>query len=209
MPAKRPVRSNTPAKSSKSPESAASKTFSDVAGKSGAVAAIAFLAICIVTAAIVMAVRDASHPVEVSAADAHAATVAAESTRRDAPPVAKVKAPVATEKTRAAETAAKRSSDTSAPKAPTTLSATVTVAGCLERADNGFRLKDTSGADAPRSRSWKSGFFKKSPASIQLVDAANGLRLADHVGRRVSVTGTLIDREMRAHSLQRVQGGCK
>ena len=37
----------------------------------------------------------------------------------------------------------------------------VTVTGCLERTDEGFRMKDTSGADAPKSRSWKSGFLKK------------------------------------------------
>ena len=34
--------------------------------------------------------------------------------------------------------------------------APVTVTGCLERTDAGFRMKDTAGAEAPKSRSWKS-----------------------------------------------------
>jgi hypothetical protein len=84
----------------------------------------------------------------------------------------------------------------------------MTVTGCLERTDDGFRMKDTSGADAPKARSWKSGFLKKGAAAVDVVDPARSLRLADHVGRRVSVTGTLVDREMRARSLRRL-GACK
>ena len=53
------------------------------------------------------------------------------------------------------------------PEAPTApAAAPVTVAGCLERADETFRLKNTQGPDAPKARSWKSGFLKKSPTSI-------------------------------------------
>jgi hypothetical protein len=91
----------------------------------------------------------------------------------------------------------------SAPKSPA-----VTITGCLERDDQTFRLKDTEGAEAPRSRSWKTGFLKKGSASIEVVDAANRLKLTDHVGQRVTVTGTLVDREMRARSLQRVSPSC-
>jgi cytoskeletal protein RodZ len=101
--------------------------------------------------------------------------------------------------------------------APVTTTAEVTVAakappvtltGCLERTDEGFRMTDTAGAEAPKSRSWKSGFLKKGPATLDVVDPARSLQLADHVGRRVSVTGTLVDREMRARSLRRL-GACK
>jgi len=84
-----------------------------------------------------------------------------------------------------------------------------TVSGCLERSDESFRLKDTSGTDAPKARSWKSGFLRKSAASIDVVDAMHRLRLANHVGQRVSVTGTLEDRSMQARSLQRIAGSCK
>lgn len=87
-------------------------------------------------------------------------------------------------------------------------SAPVTITGCLERADETFRLKDTAGADAPKSRSWKSGFLKKGLASIEIVDTAHKLKLPDHVGQRISVTGRLVDREMQVRSLQRVAASC-
>jgi hypothetical protein len=86
--------------------------------------------------------------------------------------------------------------------------AAVTVTGCLERHDETFRLKDTTGLDAPKSRSWRSGFLKKGSASIEVVDAANRLKLTDHIGQRVSVTGVLVDREIRLRSLQRVKTSC-
>ncbi len=85
----------------------------------------------------------------------------------------------------------------------------VTIAGCLERDGDGFRLKDTTGNAAPKSRSWKSGFLKKGTPRIQLIDAANRLTLGAHVGQRVSVSGTLNDREMQARSLQRVSTSCE
>jgi hypothetical protein len=84
----------------------------------------------------------------------------------------------------------------------------VTITGCLEGADETFRLTDTTGADAPKSRSWKSGFLRKGSASIDIVDAANRLKLRDHVGQRVTVTGTLVDREMQVRSLKRITASC-
>jgi hypothetical protein len=84
----------------------------------------------------------------------------------------------------------------------------VTITGCLERDDNSFRLKETAGDNAPKSRSWKSGFLKKGPAPVAVVDASNRLKLQSHVGERVSVTGTLVDREMQGRSLQRVASNC-
>jgi hypothetical protein len=84
----------------------------------------------------------------------------------------------------------------------------VMLTGCLERHDKSFRLKDTSGADAPKSRSWKSGFLKKSSSSIDLVDASKTLKLTQHVGRRVRVSGTLVEREMQVSSLARVAASC-
>jgi hypothetical protein len=86
--------------------------------------------------------------------------------------------------------------------------ASVTLTGCLERDDKTYRLKDTSGDAAPKSRSWKSGFLKKSAASLEVVDASHTLKLPSHVGQRVSVTGIIADREMRVRSLQRVAASC-
>jgi hypothetical protein len=87
-------------------------------------------------------------------------------------------------------------------------SAAVTITGCLERDDETFHLKNTEGAEAPKSRSWKSGFLKKSSASIEVVDAANRLKLPNYVGQRVSVTGVLVEREMQARTLRRVSNSC-
>ena len=84
----------------------------------------------------------------------------------------------------------------------------VTISGCLERDGDGFSLKDTAGANAPKMRSWKKGFLKKGAANIELLDSANRLKFKDHVGHRVSVTGILNDREMQARSMQRVPGVC-
>jgi hypothetical protein len=84
----------------------------------------------------------------------------------------------------------------------------VTMTGCLELTKDTFRLNDTTGADAPKARSWKSGFLKKNSASIRVVDAANRLQLPTHVGQRVSVTGTLVDREMKVRSLKRIAATC-
>jgi hypothetical protein len=87
--------------------------------------------------------------------------------------------------------------------------APVTITGCLERDDETFRLKDTSGADAPRSRSWKSAFLTKGPAAVEVVDASRRLKLTNHVGQRISVTGTLSDGEMQIRSLRRIAASCK
>jgi hypothetical protein len=84
----------------------------------------------------------------------------------------------------------------------------VTITGCLEVDDDAFWLKETSGTDAPKSRSWKSGFFRKRSASVEVVDETDALKLSNYVGQRVAATGTLADRRMQAHSLRRVSASC-
>jgi hypothetical protein len=200
MPAKRSVRSNT----TKAAKPVSVKTpggFNSIGA-----GAIALVAICLVTAAIVMAMRDGSDPAQIAAVDTQAAVVA--NTTPEHTPVASKVRPAATPAAAAAN-ATTSDATAAAPTPSASLSATVTVAGCLERADNGFRLKDTSGEDAPKSRSWKSGFFKKSSARLALSDPTNAAHLARHLGQRVSVTGTLIDRAMVVHSLRSVAVSCK
>jgi hypothetical protein len=85
---------------------------------------------------------------------------------------------------------------------------TVTITGCLELEEETFWLKEASGGDALKSRSWRSGFLKKRPPSIKLVDATNALRLPSHVGQRVAATGTLMNRDLQASSLRRVAASC-
>lgn len=84
-----------------------------------------------------------------------------------------------------------------------------TITGCLEFDDDKFRLKDTEGENAPKSRSWRSGFLRRSNARIDVIDEANRLQLSTHVGHRVTLTGTLVEREMQARSLQMVAEACE
>jgi hypothetical protein len=90
------------------------------------------------------------------------------------------------------------------------LSVATTITGCLELRDDGmFQLKDTDGESAPKTRSWKSGFIKKSSAKIDVFDAGNRLKLGNHVGSRVSLSGMLDDRQLRARSLESTSESCK
>jgi hypothetical protein len=85
--------------------------------------------------------------------------------------------------------------------------APVTITGCLEMSvdEKEFRLTDTDGASAPKSRSWRSGFLKKGAAPIELIDAADAHTL---VGKRVAATGQLTSRTMRVNSLRVVTASC-
>lgn len=137
------------------------------------------------------------------------------SNRTEAATATAVMAPDGESKASKAEPRASAPAAATAPAAPakseTAGSAAVkpvSVTGCLQKNDHGFLLKDTEGADAPKSRSWKSGFLKRSSSSIALSDAANA-HLADHVGQRVSVTGPLVDRQMRVTSMRRVSASCE
>ena len=86
--------------------------------------------------------------------------------------------------------------------------ASVTITGCLEHEDETFWLSDASGSEAPTSRSWRSGFLKKRPSRIEVVDAGHALRLTSYVGQRIAATGTLVNREMRPRSLHPVSASC-
>jgi hypothetical protein len=84
----------------------------------------------------------------------------------------------------------------------------VTISGCLEQDDQRFLLKDTSGEDAPKGRSWRSGFLRRSAATIDVIDQGDRHHLPTYVGQRVSVTGTLVDREMQVRSVRIVAISC-
>jgi hypothetical protein len=85
--------------------------------------------------------------------------------------------------------------------------APVTITGCLEISvdEDEFRLTDTEG-DAPRKRSWRSGFLKKRAVSVALVDPPPGLQ--EQVGKRVAATGQLTSRELKVSSLSVVGPTC-
>lgn len=111
-------------------------------------------------------------------------------------------------KTLAVESAPKAAAVESTARADVQNVPPVTITGCLELDKVTFWLKDTTGVDAPKSRSWRSGFLKKRSSQIELVDATNTLQLPNHVGQRVAATGTLMNREMWARSLRQVAASC-
>ena len=143
--------------------------------------------VCVAAAAILVAAHQPSQPANARTSKAQLQREAAELTTNNAA------APFETK-----NTASKATSREPA----------VTITGCLERDAETFRLVKTTGADAPKSRSWKTGFITKRQASITVADTANRAKLQSHVGQRVSVTGVLVDREMQVRSLQRVAASC-
>jgi hypothetical protein len=84
----------------------------------------------------------------------------------------------------------------------------VTITGCLEKKDDAFRLTDTGGADAPKSRSWKTLGLTKHASSVALVDSTKRLKLGSHVGERVSVSGAMLEKEMQLKSMKSVAATC-
>ncbi len=110
--------------------------------------------------------------------------------------------------TRAGNNPSTNAYDAPGAEARSTASMPVTITGCLEQRDDAYRLKNTEGDDVPKARSWKSGFLRKAPSAIAVIDASNRVKLSTHIGERISVTGVLIDREMRVRSLRRVAAAC-
>src|SRR5262245_35438553 len=129
-------------------------------------------------------------------------TSVAESTVKGAP------VPESPFKTPAAELTAKPLAIDSMAKADVQSSSPATITGCLRLDEETFWLTETTGEDAPKSRSWKWGFLKKRSSNIALLDAPSTLKLPNYVGQRITATGALSKRGMQAHSLQRVAASC-
>jgi hypothetical protein len=85
-----------------------------------------------------------------------------------------------------------------------------TLSGCLESTVDGaeFRLTDTDGSDAPKARSWRSGFLKKRSAPVELVEVSDPAGLRKYVGHRMVATGLLEDGKLRVRSLQAAGSPC-
>ncbi len=166
-------------------------------------AGVALVGIAIVAGVVMFAGRDSAERAEAAAVAAPADAAGAQS--QPAKPVraiAGVPGKKASAKTRTADTP----SSPAAPKTASELPDAVMLEGCLEQAGEAFRLKDTAGEDAPKSRSWKSAFLKKGSRPIDVVDWNN--RLKDHVGQRISVSGMFVDGEMHVRTLRRVAASC-
>lgn len=86
----------------------------------------------------------------------------------------------------------------------------VTLTGCVRAERNTFVLTKVEGSDAPKSRRWKTGYLLKRRSDLEVVPAASSVRLKDHVGRKVTVNGTLEHKDstqLKARSV-RVLSSC-
>jgi hypothetical protein len=172
-----------------------------------------FAVVCVAAVAMVVVACEQSQPEVASVAQSQ--TAAVNSSAKKATP-ARVQTKNQPKNAAASKTSAAAGTTGTAPapeaasKALAQEAEVVTITGCLEeRKDQTFRLKNTTGVDAPKSRGWKSGFLKKGSTSIDLVDAANRAKLQNHVGEQISVTGMLADKEMQVRSLKRVAESCE
>ena len=86
----------------------------------------------------------------------------------------------------------------------------VTITGCLEMSVDAteFRLTDTDGVEAPKSRSWRSGFLKKQSAAVALVELPDAHELQAQVGKRVAATGLLTSRSLKVSAVRVVTPSC-
>ncbi|MBI2220614.1 MAG: hypothetical protein HYU53_05345 [Acidobacteria bacterium] len=78
----------------------------------------------------------------------------------------------------------------------------VTFVGCLRSADHGarFMLTDITGPNAPRARSWKTGFITRRSVSMT-VTSGRSIKLRDSVGKLVRITGRRAGDDLHAESL--------
>jgi hypothetical protein len=195
-----PPKKSTRAKSApgpKKPDSTPAAPRVNMSGATRIMGAGAFLLVfCVMAAAMLLTAREPSSPSAGAGAELHPEAIAAAADVRGSS--TRLSLVTASTKLPAADAA----------ESPIRTVSSVTITGCLERDDDGFRLTDTDGSDAPKARSWKSGFLKKGSASVDVMDAANRAKLPSHVGRRVSITGLLDHRELQVRSLRRVATAC-
>jgi len=215
MPVKKSIRAKKSARTNTSPRVS---RFTRLTPRQIGYRSMGLAMICVITAGMLISSRELSRPADEATVDTQPDTAAikADATTASVAIAPRTRANAADDAYAPAVAPAKEGSDPGdrsfegqTLEKPAATLAAVTITGCLERADETtFRLKDTVGADAPKSRSWRSGFLKKGSASIEVVDAAHSLKLPDHVGQKVTVTGTLVDREMQVRSLSRVATSC-
>jgi hypothetical protein len=85
----------------------------------------------------------------------------------------------------------------------------VTMTGCLETDGTNYRLTDLRGNQAPKGRSWKTGFITKRSKPIDVVGAPASLKLKDQVGHTISVGGVRDgETRLKARTVKQVSASC-
>lgn len=197
MPVKKITRSKASAASKKSTAAATTKTTARSKRQFGS-GAMLVTAMCVTGAVIVIAAREMTPSTRVEASDARPDTEVATAPAK----------PVVSTGVADPSPAVPVTSETEAAKSSATNAGPVTIFGCLERSNDTYRLTDTDGVDAPKARSWKTGFLKKGSASVELVDPGNRGRLSSHVGHRIGVTGTMSEKQLQVRSIRKISSSC-
>jgi hypothetical protein len=200
MPVKKATRSKTPA-APKKPSAAANASSKTIAParRRFSTGAMLVTAMCVTGAVIVIAAAREMAP---------GARTASTETRSDAEVATVQPRPMVSSAIVDVSPVPGGKTETDASKTSAANTAPVTIFGCLERANDRYRLTDTDGADAPTSRSWKTAFLKKGAATVEVVDPGNRARLSSQVGHRVAVTGTLSEKQLQARSLRKISSSC-
>jgi hypothetical protein len=87
--------------------------------------------------------------------------------------------------------------------------ASVTMNGCLREDGGKFVLTGLKGDQAPKGRSWKTGYIVKAKKDVVVTPASGGVKLKDHVGRQVTIAGvTNGGTKVTARSIRRVAASC-
>jgi hypothetical protein len=111
--------------------------------------------------------------------------------------------------THAAATQAVKS--TATPAATTAAKAAApgsSLTGCLENDGDHFKLINLPEGQAPKARNWKTAYMTKSTKDIE-VTGATSLKLKDHVGHKVTITGAREgDTHVKATGLKMVAKSC-
>jgi hypothetical protein len=94
-----------------------------------------------------------------------------------------------------------------ADKAPAKSTGPVSMTGCLRVDGSSYVLSGLKGDQAPRARSWKTGYIIKTTKDVVLSPAA-GMKLQDHVGRQVTVVGVVDGAHMTARTIRRIATSC-
>ena len=85
----------------------------------------------------------------------------------------------------------------------------VTFTGCLEAHGTKYVLTGLKGDAAPKGRNWKTAFIKKTKKDVEVVSASSTLKLKEHVGRQITVTGVRVDDDhLKARSVKRIAASC-
>lgn len=97
----------------------------------------------------------------------------------------------------------------SAAEKPAAKGTPVTLTGCLRADGDHYKLTSLQGDNIPKSRTWKSGYLKKSTREYQVVTTTPAVKLKDHVNHQVTLTGTADGGwQLRARSVKHVAPSC-